>query len=217
MGTHTAVDPGYRMAARFAYAAGVFGVLANLLLIALYVDLGLRAGDTETRATLGPVGELAGPANDVVGSLATACMIPVALALAGRLPRQRTVRLTQAAGLTAMAVLTAGGPLLVLGVLEFELSTPISMAAYFVFSLWLLLSNRWLRSSGTLPSRLAGFGEFLGAGTLAGFTIAGLGLLLPWMSWPQLVLFGAGVLAGLPSFLGIPVWFLLLGRHLWRS
>jgi hypothetical protein len=43
----------------------------------------------------------------------------------------------------------------------------------------------------------------------------GLGLLLPWMSWPQLVVFGFGVLVGLPAYLvGIPVWFLLLGRHL---
>ena len=36
-----------------------------------------------------------------------------------------------------------------------------------------------------------------------------------WMSWPQLVVFG--VLVGLPAYLGIPVWFVLLGRHLGKS
>lgn len=204
------------MAARFAYAAGAAGVLANLFLIALYVDLGLRAGDTETLAAFGPVGELAGPANDVLGSLATAFMIPVALALARRLPRRRAARFTQAAGLAAMAILTVGGPLLVLKVLAFEVETPIAVAAYVILSLWLFLINRWLRLSGALPSRLAGFGEFLGVATLAGYVIVGLGLLLPWMSWPQLVVFGLGILAGLPSFLGIPVWFLFLGRYLWK-
>jgi hypothetical protein len=141
-------------------------------------------------------------------------MIPVALALGGRLPRRGAARFTQAAGLTAMALLTAGGPLLVLGVLSFEVETPIAMAAWIMLCLWLLLINRWLRLSGTLPVRLARLGEVLGVGLLAGYAIVGLGLLLPWMSWPQLGVFGVGVLIGLPAYLGIPIWFVLLGHHL---
>jgi hypothetical protein len=77
-----------------------------------------------------------------------------------------------------------------------------------------LLVNRWLRLSGTLPVRLARLGEVLGVGLLAGYAIVGLGLLLLWMSWPQLGVFGVGVLIGLPAYLGIPIWFVLLGRHL---
>ena len=69
-------------------------------------------------------------------------MIPVALALGGRLPQRRAARFTQAAGLAAMALLTVGGPLLVLGVLPFEVQTPIAMAAWIVLCLWLLLINR---------------------------------------------------------------------------
>ena len=53
-----------------------------------------------------------------------------------------------------------------------------------------------------------------GCGLLAGYVIVGLGLLLPWMSWPQLVVFGVGLLIGLPAYLGMPVWFVFLGRHL---
>jgi hypothetical protein len=214
MVTNTAGKPSVGTAARFAYAAGATGILANLFLIALYVALGLQAGGPEAETSLGPAGDLSGSASDLVGSLSAAFMIPVALALGGRLPQRRAARFTQAAGLAAMALLTAGGPLLVLGVLAFEVQTTIAMAAWIVLCLWLLLVNRWLRLSGTLPVRLARLGEVLGVGLLAGYAIVGLGLLLPWMSWPQLVVFGVGVLIGLPAYLGIPVWFVLLGHHL---
>ena len=200
-----------RRTAYFAFAAGATGILANLFLIALYVRLGLQAGRPEAQTVLG---DLAGPASDLVGSLATAFMIPVALHLGGRLPRRRAARLTQTAGLTAMSLLTIGGPLLVLGVLAFEVETSILVAAWIIFCLWLLLVNRWLRLSDALPARVARFGELSGAGVLAGYVVIGLGLLLPWMSWPQLVVFGVGVLIGLPAWLGIPVWFLMLGRDL---
>lgn len=193
-----------RRTAYFAYAAGTTGILANLLLLAFFALQAGRPGD----------GPSLGTANDLVGSLATAFMIPVALYLGGRLPRRRGARLTQAAALTAMALLTIGGPLLVSGVLAFEVATPMAMAAWIVLSLWLLLVNRWLRLSDVLPVRLARLGEFLGAGTLFGYVVVGLGLLLPWMSWEQLVVFGVGLLIALPAWLGIPVWFLLLGQRL---
>ena len=196
-----------KMTARFAYAAGTTGILANLFLIAFFAVLASHPDD----------GSSLGTANDIVGSLAAAFMIPVALFLGGRLPQRRAARFTQVAGLTAMALLTIGGPLLVLGVLAFEVATPIAMAAWIILSLWLLLVNRWLRLSGALPVRLARLGEYLGAGTLVGYAIVGLGLLLPWMSWGQLAVFVVGVLIGLPAWLGIPVWFVVLGRHLGAS
>ena len=83
--------------------------------------------------------------------------------------------------------------------------------------MWLMLVDRWLRRSDAAPYGLVRFGEFVGAGFLAGYLIVGFGLLLPWLSWPQLVIFGVGVLVGLPAYLGIPVWFLVLGRHLGAS
>jgi hypothetical protein len=224
MSTKTQIPAGHpaRMssagrAVLFAYTAGVTGILANLFLIVMYVLLGLRAGRPEAQTLLGSAFHVAGSASDLLGSLATAFMIPVALFLGGRLPRRRAVRFTQASGLTAMALLTVGGPLLVLGVLTFEVETPIAIVALIVLAIWLLLVNRWLRLLDALSYRVVRLGELVGAGFLAGYAIVGLGLLLPWMSWPQLVVFGFGALVGLPAYLGIPVWFLLLGRHLGKS
>jgi MFS family permease len=193
-----------RRAARFAYAAGITAMLANLFLIAFYA---LQASHPEDGTSLGS-------ANDLIGSLATAFMIPVALALTAWLPDRRSARITHVIGLSAMAVLTVDGPLLVLGVLTFGVQAPIMVAAWMILCLWLFLVNRWLRLSDALSPRVARFGEFVGVGTLAGGAVVGLGLLLPWMSWGQWILFGAGGLLGTVGWLGIPVWFLLLGRDL---
>lgn len=201
---HTASMSSAGRAALFAYAAGATGILANMFLIGFYA---LQASHPEDGTSLGT-------ANDLVGSLGTAFMIPVALALSARLPDRRSARITQALGLSAMAVLTVGGPLLVLGILAFNVQATIAVAAWMVLCLWLLLINRWLRLSHALQPRLARFGEFLGAGTLAGGVVVGLGFLLPWMSWPQLIFFGVGGLLGVIGMLGIPVWLLLLGRHI---
>jgi hypothetical protein len=196
-----------KRAALFAYAAGATGLLANLFLIAFYA---LQASHPED-------GTYLGSANDLVGSLGAAFMIPIALALSGWLPDRRLSRITKLLGLSAMAVLTVGGPLLVLGVVTFNVQAPIMVAAWMVLCLWLFLVNRWLRLSAVLRPRVTRLGEFLGAGTLAGGAVVGLGFLLPWMSWPQLVVFGVGGLLGVIGMLGTPVWFVLLGRHLAMS
>src|SRR5215213_6382942 len=142
-----------RMAARFAYAAGATGILANLCLVALYVLLGHQGGSPEGGTLLGSAFHVAGSASDLLGSLAAALMIPVALALGGRLTRRRAVHFTQAAGLTAMLFLSVGGPLLVLGLLPFEVSTLNAVRSYMVLCLWLFLTNRWLLGSGSSWAR----------------------------------------------------------------
>jgi hypothetical protein len=194
-------------AALFAYVAGITGILANLFLIGFYA---LQVGRPENGTWLGS-------ANDLVGSLGTAFMIPVALALSAWLPERLFYQIIQLLGLSAMTVLVVGGPLLVLGVLDFRVQAPIALGAWMVLSLWLFLVNRWLRSSGVLAPRLAWFGEFVSAGTAAGIAIFGLGDLLPGMSWAQLVLFGFGGVGAVIGMLGIAVWFVLLGLHLAAS
>ena len=145
----TAEGPRLKVMAISAYAAGALGTLANIFLIILYIQLGLQAGSSEGGTVLGPVGELAGSANDLLGSLAAAFMIPVALFLRTLLPRRRVTRFVQAAGLIATALLAVGGPLLVFGVLAFDVATLNAVASYIVLCIWLFLSNRWLGSSGS--------------------------------------------------------------------
>src|SRR4051795_10315372 len=99
--------------AAWAWAAGSAGAMANLLLVAFYVLLAVGSGAQD----------VVGSSNDLVGSLAMALSIPVALALVPLLPRRRAVRIAQAVGIAAMVVLTVGGPLLVLGILPFEVQT----------------------------------------------------------------------------------------------
>lgn len=196
--------PSVKVVSGFAYAAGVTGTFANLFLIAFFTFQFSRLGG----------GASLGSANDLVGSLASALMFPVVFALSTMLPDRRSRWITRALGLSALAVLTAGGPLLVLGVLTFDVQAPIAVSAWMVLCLWLFLINRWLRLSAALGRGVARFGEFLGAGTMAGIAIVGLGFLLPWMSWPQFVVFGAGGVLGVIGMLGMPIWFVLLGWHL---
>jgi hypothetical protein len=56
----------------------------------------------------------------------------------------------------------------------------------------------------------------MGTLVLAAGAVAGLGLLLPWMSWAQLVVFGVGGVLAVVGMLGTPIWFLLLGRRVAR-
>lgn len=106
--------------ALFAYAAGITSTLANLFLIAFFV---LQANNPVEGASFGT-------ANDLVGSLGTAFMIPVALALSAWLPDRPTTTITQIVGLSSMALLVVCGPLLVLGVIEFEVQALIAIGAW---------------------------------------------------------------------------------------
>ena len=94
--------PGIRWTALSSYAAGVTGIVGNLFLIAFFTlpdNLPVRAASF-------------GPANDLVGSLGAAFMIPVAVTLSAWLPERLLYRIIQVLGLSAMAILVVGGPLL---------------------------------------------------------------------------------------------------------
>jgi hypothetical protein len=190
-------------AAAFARAAGMAGMAANALL----------AGFFASRAAALSQGEVLGPANDLVGSLASGLMIPVAVALRPRLPEGRAVVGTQVAVVAALGVLTVNGPLLVLGVVPFEISTAVSIGAAMVLAGWLVAANRWMRRRGTLRRSLAQLGELVGGTTLVSFAGVGLALvLLPRSSTAQVIALVVAGVPGLLAWIATPVWFLRLGR-----
>lgn len=185
-----------RRASPWARAAGVTGMAANVLLVAFYaVEVGRRQ--------VLPVS--LGSANDVVGSVGTALMVPVVLAVS---PSPWTRRL----GLTATGVLTLAGPALVLGLVPFAVQMPIAIGAFQGLAGWIVLSSRG--RSGTLPDQVTRLGVLSGGGVLAGGVVAGAGLLLPKGTLRRRAILAVG---GAPAVLGglaIPIWFLQLGRAL---
>ena len=111
-----------------------------------------------------------------------------------------------------MGVLTVAGPLLVLGILSFDVQLPIVLGALLALAAWMLLTGRHL--AGAVPPAVSRLAVLAGAGVLWGLAVAGMGVLLPSLSWPQLLVFGVGAVAEVLACLAMPVWFLLLGRAL---
>ncbi len=187
--------------ARWAYLAGATGATANVLLVAFYAAIPSAGAENPF-----------GPANDLVGSAATACMIPAAVAIGRRLPPQGRLRALHAATLGSLAVSTAAGPLLVAGVLPFPVATAASTGAYGVQVAWIGLGSAWLGRHAGLPRRTAQLGQacawaaLVGAGAAAGSLVAPGSMRAP--------LLAVGVATGAAAFLFVPAWWALIGRWL---
>jgi hypothetical protein len=194
-----------RLAARCAYGAAVGGFLVDLLFIGFYTLELRHPGDAPL-----------GTASDVAG-LTVALLIPAALVLGGYLPARRSARVIQAAGLTAITASAVAGPLLVAGLLGFDVATPISSVSVLLIFGWAALVSRMLRGSGTFRPRVTRFGLILGQAALAALVLIAVALPLPWMSWPQLIVAGAGGLIGIIAWLALPAWYLFLGQDLARA
>src|SRR6188768_2920780 len=124
--------------ARWAYLAAATGTAANALLVGFFAAIPAAGRENPL-----------GPANDIVGSVATACMIPAAIAIGRRLPPGGPLRALQVATLGGLGVSTAAGPLLVAGVLSFPVSAAASTSAFGVQAAWIGLASAWLgRNAG---------------------------------------------------------------------
>jgi hypothetical protein len=183
-------------AAPWARAAGVTGVAANVLLVGFFA---VEQGRTRRL----PIS--LGSANDVVGSISSALMVPVVLAVG---PSRWTRRL----GLASTVVLTAAGPALVLGFVPFAVQMPIAIGAFEGLAAWILAAGRDRR--GTMTDDVARLGVLSGGGVLAGGALAGVGRLLGVRSLPGRAALVIGGVPGVLAWLAMPVWFLRLGRVL---
>ena len=185
--------------ARAAVAAGIVGMISNLLLVGFYA---WQVGRPEHGSWLGP-------ANDLVGSVGTAFGVVVAVGLGPLLPQRFMARAANLVGIASMVALTILGPLLVAGVVSFEVQSPIAVGCFLVLAGWLLLVNRWLR--GVIRGRVTRLGAWSGAAVLVGAGVLGLGFLLAVVRLPLYAVGGLLVICGM---LAIPIWFLLLGHRL---
>ena len=181
-----------RQAAPWARAAGATGMAANALLVAFYaVDVGRRP----------PLRFSLGSANDLVGSVSTALMVPVAVAIS---PGPWTRRL----GLTAMTVLTLAGPALVAGLVPFRRQLPAVLSGFAGLAGWVVLTSRGNRD--VLPEPVTRLGVRTGGAVLSGGAVAAVGLLFPARSRAQRAAFAVGALPGTVGVFAMPVWFLRL-------
>lgn len=189
-----------------AIVSGVVGLLAGLALIGFFT----------LESSGGPVaGFSIGHLNDLLGAVQYATLAPVAWALASLLPATRPVRIATVVAVAAMATFAVLSLLLVLGVLTFAQQIgPVIVTIVAIYG-WLLLVSLVGHRTRTLPRRVTRIGLLLGAGLLVGLVLAAAGFLLPGIGgrvaqWVGYGLAGAG-------WLGLPVWVLLLARHVFGS
>jgi hypothetical protein len=190
-----------------AGVAGVTGCAANVLLAVLYAGRGTSVG-------VQGAAEWAGPANDVVGAVSSAAMVPMALGLLACLGRPRGLVVATSAAVGAMVVNVAAGVLLLLDVIPFSAQVAAAVPAVAVIFGWLLLVGRAGRATRRLRASLSIAAVTIGAGLLAALALVGGAALLPAASPGQLLLGGMGLTLGAAAFVAYPIWLLGLARSL---
>lgn len=202
--------PTRRSAARCALVSGSTGVVANAFLAGYFALAAPATGLPD-----GPF-EWFGPANDIIGSLSMAALIPVICYVRRRVPADRVLGGLSVAALVASGALAAAGPLLVAGAITLQAQFVVAGLGLPVIFGWLWRAGRAARRSGRLPARVARFGEVVGLAALVATGVAAVGVALPAGSAAQVVVLGAAALPGLPAYLAFPVWLVLAGRA-WRG
>ena len=200
-----APEPNQSEAARLV-ALGLVMLASGAFLIIMFVSLA-RGGSA---APWGPINDLLGAAGNVL----LAVLVPRISRRAARTRRERGfVRLVTGASVVA----AASGVLLVAQVLPFEPSTAISIVAITLQMAWMAWLNRtWSRDPG-MPRSIWVTGAAVGYGLIAGLALAGASFLLPGGSTAAKALLFPGLAIGGAVWLAWPVWFVLLGRHLWSA
>ncbi|TWP48439.1 hypothetical protein FKR81_28005 [Lentzea tibetensis] len=169
----------------WALAAGVAGVIANVLLVLFF------AVDQPWRPQPHGTGWL-GPANDVVVALQFAALVPLAVAL----------RRGSLVGVPAMIAVVVLQLLLVADVLPFDVQVFFVTAGIAVVLGWLLVVSR----RADLPRAAARLGTAVSLSYFAGIALVLVSLLLPSGS----VLQWAGLALGAAGFLAFGAWPLWL-------
>jgi hypothetical protein len=200
-----------RAAAVSAVVAGVAGVIANGCLV-LYYALARpwEAGHA------GPW-EWLGPANDIVGSVSMAALIPVIVYVGRKVPADRLLGVLCVAGVLASSAFALAGPMLVAGVITLETQFVVAGVGLPVIFGWLWRASWSAGHAQVLPPRTARAGELIAIAALAATGVALAGLLLPPASVGQFAVLGVAAVAGLPAYLAFPVWLIDVGRAWWRE
>lgn len=182
----------------WALASGVFGLVADLLLVAFYA--------VAQPWTDAPHESWLGTANDCVMIVQFAALVPVVLGLARLLPAGRRTRVWTAVGTIACVAVAVLQALLVTGVLAFEVQVGLVMPAIVAAMLWAgMVSDRSVLSPAV---------RRLGRVLLAGVPVAAVAFLAgtivsaaAGVDWA----WAAGGVIGVIVWFLFPLWAVLLG------
>ena len=198
-----------------AVAAGILGLVANVLLVGFvaltwpyYFDL---------------TWNWLGPANDAVLIGFFGLLVPVVLVVRRLLPSGRVLAVGTVVTVAALVGLVVLQIALVAGWLPFPVQVRLVIGLLLVVYGWLVLISSVGHRSGRLPRSLTRFGLLLGISWLAAMACAAAGVALGGSLWyPQLELPSAllllpGVALGSLNWLLLPLWPLVLARTTLRQ
>lgn len=198
-----------------AVAAGVLGLLANVLLVGFFVLTWPYYFDLRWNWL--------GPANDIVLIGFFGALVPVVVAVRRLLPASRIATIGAVGGVAALVGLVVLQVALVAGWLSFPVQVRFVIGLLVVVYGWLVLVSSVGHRSGRLPRSLTRFGLLLGVSWLAAMACAAAGVALGGSLWyPQLELPAAllllpGVVLGGLNWLLLPLWPLVLARTTLRG
>lgn len=199
------------VAARFALASGVLGLVANTLFVAFWLITYPYWFDL----TWGWLGS----ASDTVGIGMLLTLIPVLAGVRRLLPTSRAVTaltLVAVLALASLAVLQLAGTQ---GLLDWSVQVRIVVVLLLPLYGWLIVVSSMAHRADALPRTVTRLGLVLGVLWPAGLLLMLAGLLLGG-SDPEYLEFGLpggllmvpGLLLGTLGWLALPLWPLLLGR-----
>lgn len=194
-------------AALWALMSGAAGLVAGLALLLFFALAAPFDAEPSPWDWLGPT-------NDLTGALQSAALVPVALALLRSMPESGVVQAWTRIGVPAMAVGSALGVALVVGLIPFAVQAPLVTFCVFLQFGWLFAVNRAGLRLGVLPPAVAQTGMRVSLGLAVAAVLVLPALLLPRGSIGQYLLFGVAALPGLVAWLGFPAWAVLLARRL---
>lgn len=191
-----------RMTATLAY------VLAAVLAVAgaLVVVLAVAASTGEPRGLLVSATGVVWAATEL---LAAPLVVRLSASVTGSGPVRAFVRLV----VVASALNAANVVALTLGVVPLPLSVATAAAVVLLRATWLVALSRRHLVDADVPQRIGALGLFIGVATWLGLLVAAAGFLLPWLSVPQRVVFGAGAVVGGGAWLAWPLWCALVGGY----
>jgi hypothetical protein len=201
-----------RAVERWGLLAGVTGIVANALLVAMYA---LDIFKTELFGAEAAGWDFAwtGPANDVIGGVvSTGAMVPFAVALAGIAGAQSLVRVTRVA-VAGMVGIAGSSVLLVAGVVSFERQVYVAMVGIVLMLAWAAAAGRVGLTQGVLPRGPSRLAFAVGVAGGAGLALAAVALLLPARSAAQYAVGGPGLVVGTLAFLVFPVWLVTMSNQ----